>query len=62
MLHLVPANATTNLDILMNTSDEASLVVSGSVFEQLVTVNAEYQPIPELCTGWDVNEDATEYV
>ena len=62
VLHLVPANATTNLDILMNTSDEASLVVSGSVFEQLVTVNAEYQPIPELCTGWDVNEDATEYV
>ncbi|MCQ2439732.1 MAG: ABC transporter substrate-binding protein [Oscillospiraceae bacterium] len=62
VLHLVPANVTTNLDIMSNTSDEASLVVSGSVFEQLVSADADYKPVPELCTGWDVNDDSTEYV
>lgn len=61
-LHIVPDNIATNLDIVNNTSDEASLVVSGSVFEQLVSANAEYQPVAELCTGWDVNADSTEYV
>ncbi len=61
-LHIVPANVTTNLDIMSNTSDEASLVVSGSVFEQLVSADAAYSPVAELCTGWDVNEDSTEYV
>ncbi len=61
-LHIIPANVTTNLDIVTNTSDEAALAVSGSVFEQLVSADADYTPVPELCTGWDVNEDATEYV
>ena len=61
-LHLVQTNVTTNLDVLMNTSDDASLVVSGSVFEQLLTMNGDYVPTAELCTGWDVNEDSTEYV
>lgn len=61
-LHIVPDNITTNLDIMSNTSDEASLAVSGSVFEQLVSANADYQPVAELCTSWDVNDDSTEYV
>lgn len=60
-LHIVPPELTTNLDIMNNTSDCASLMVSGSVFEQLVSVDADYQPVPELCSSWDVNEDSTEY-
>lgn len=61
-LHVVPPELTTNLDVMTNTSDCASLMVSGSVFEQLVSVNEDYQPVPELCASWEVNADSTEYV
>ncbi len=61
-LHVVPPELTTNLDIMNNTSDCASLMVSGSVFEQLVSVDADYQPVPELCESWEINEDSTEYI
>ena len=61
-LHIVPPELNTNLDIMMNTTDSASLIVSGSVFEQLVTVNENYEPIPELAESWEINADSTEYV
>ena len=61
-LHIVPPELTTNLDIVTNTSDSAALIVSGSVFEQLVTANADYEPVAELCTDWEINDDCTEYV
>lgn len=60
-LHIATPDLTTNLDIMMNTSDSASLAVSGSVFEQLVSVDADYQPVPELCETWEISDDATEY-
>jgi len=61
-LHIAPSSINTNLDITMNTSDDASLIVAGSVFEQLVVADENYEPQPELCESWEVNDDCTEYV
>ena len=60
-IHIIPNNVNTNLDIMLNTADEANLVAHGSVFEQLVSMNAEYEIVPELAERYEISEDNTEY-
>lgn len=50
-----------NLDIAMSTEDIASEVTYGSVFEQLVALNADNEVVCELCEFYEVNEDYTVY-
>lgn len=60
-LHIALGTEPANLDVELNTEDVASTVVTGSVFEYLVTMNENYEPIPELAESWDVSDDKTEY-
>lgn len=50
-----------NLDIAMSTEDIASEVTYGSIYEQLVALNADNEVVCELCESFDVNEDNTVY-
>ena len=50
-----------NLDIAMSTEDIASVVAYGSVYEQLVALNADNEIVCELCERFDVNDDNTVY-
>ncbi|MEA4891858.1 MAG: ABC transporter substrate-binding protein [Peptococcaceae bacterium] len=61
-IHIVPDNINTNLDIMLNTSDEANLVAHGAVFEQLVSMDASYNIVPELAEKVEVSDDNTEYI
>lgn len=60
-IHIIPDNINTNLDIMLNTSDEANLVAHGSVFEQLVSMDAQYNIVPELAEKVEISDDNTEY-
>jgi len=60
-LHIAMSVVPTNLDVVMNTADDAAQIASGPIFEQLVAMNDKYEPVPELCTSWDMSEDATTY-
>ena len=50
-----------NLDIAMSTEDIASVVAYGSIYEQLVALNADNEVVCELCENFDVNDDNTVY-
>lgn len=60
-LHIVIGTEPTNLDVVMNTATVAVQVSYGTIFESLVTMNDKYEPIPELCESWSINDDCTEY-
>ena len=60
-LHFAMAVVPTNLDVVMNTADDAAEVAVGPIFEQLVAMNKQYEPVPELATDWVMSEDATTY-
>lgn len=60
-LHIAMSVVPTNLDVVMNTADDAAQIASGPIFEQLVAMDNTYKPVPELCTKWDMSEDATTY-
>lgn len=60
-LHIAISSEPTNLDVVVNTATVAVQVAYGTIFESLVTMNENYEPIPELCESWTVNDDSTEY-
>ncbi len=60
-LHFAMAVVPTNLDVVMNTADDAAEVAVGPIFEQLVAMNKQYVPVPELATDWVISEDSTTY-
>lgn len=61
-VHVVIGSNPSHLDIAMTTEDVAAVVAQGTIFEQLVAINDQYMPVPELAESVDVNGDNTEYV
>lgn len=61
-IHVVIGSNPSHLDIAMTTEDVAAVVAQGTIFEQLVAINDQYMPVPELAASVDVNDDNTEYV
>lgn len=51
-----------SLDLMKNTSAIGRYICNGSVFEKLVTLDANSDAKPELCESYDINADSTEYV
>lgn len=49
------------MDISRNTAIISRMIMKGTVFESLLTMDANYTPTPELCESYDVNDDATQY-
>lgn len=50
-----------NLDIAMSTEDIASEVTYGSIYEQLVALNADNEVVCELCESFDISPDNKVY-
>ena len=60
-LNIALGGAPTNLDIMVNTADDSSVIAYGSIFEQLVALNNKSEPVPELCTHWEISDDSRVY-
>jgi len=60
-IHIAIGVAPSNLDVVMNTADVAAEIANGTIFEQLVAMDKNYKPVPELCTDWVMSDDATTY-
>lgn len=60
-IHVVISSSPSHLDIAMTTEDVAAEVAQGTIFEQLVAINDQYMPVPELAESVDINDDTTEY-
>lgn len=61
VLDIAMAVIPTNLDVVMNTADDAAQIASGPIFEQLVAMDNTYKPVPELATHWEMSDDAKHY-
>lgn len=48
-------------DLQKTTSNESRVALCGTVYEQLMTLNGEGEPVPELCEDYTMSEDATEF-
>ncbi len=60
-IHIVLSSAPSHLDIVMTTEDTAARVAQGSIFEQLVTIDSNYQPVMELAESYETDDESTEY-
>lgn len=60
-IHAAIQSSPSHLDIVMTTEDVAANVAQGTIFEQLVAINENYEPVPELAESIDVSDDKTEY-
>lgn len=61
-IHVVLSSSPSHLDIVMTTEDVAAAVAQGTIFEQLVALNEQYEAVPELAESIDVSEDTKEYI
>ena len=50
-----------SMDISRNTAIISRMIMKGTVFEELLTMDENYTPTPELCERYEVNADATQY-
>lgn len=48
-------------DVHKTTTLIARQLFSGTVWEKLVTLNAQSEVVPELCESWEMSEDATTF-
>ncbi|MDO4321694.1 MAG: ABC transporter substrate-binding protein [Lachnospiraceae bacterium] len=60
-LHIALGAEPANLDIVANSATVSVEVADGTIFESLVTVNENYEPIPELAESWEISDDNTVY-
>lgn len=60
-LNIALSGSPSNLDIQMNTSDDAAVVAFGSIYEMLVQLDANGNVVCELAESFDINDDATVY-
>ena len=49
-------------DVHVNSSQVARLVMTGNVFEQLVTLDSQGRPVPELCSSFESLDDCRSWV
>lgn len=57
-LHIAVTQQAPSLDLHKNSSLIARQIMDGTVWEKLVTQNANAEAVPELCESYDVSEDA----
>ncbi|MDF2473628.1 MAG: transporter peptide-binding protein [Anaerocolumna sp.] len=50
-----------NYDVHKTTTLVARQLFSGTVWEKLVTLNGNAEVVPELCSSWEMSEDATTF-
>ena len=48
-------------DLHKTTANGSRVALCGTVYEQLVTLNGEGEPVPELCESYEMSDDATEF-
>lgn len=48
-------------DLHKTTSNGSRVALCGTVYEQLMTLNGNGEPVPELCESYEMNEEATEF-
>ncbi len=61
-IHIAVQQEAPSLDLHKNSSLIARQMCSGTVWEKLVTLNANAEPVPELCSSYTVSKDAKEFV
>ena len=49
------------LDLVMTTSVGGRQVALGTVWERLLTLNSQGEPVPELCESYEMSEDVTTF-
>ena len=49
-------------DVHVNSSQVARLVMTGNVFEQLVTLDSQGRPVPELCSSFESLDECRSWV
>lgn len=57
-LHIAVAQQAPSLDLHKNSTLIARQMMDGTVWEKLVTQNANAEAVPELCESYDVSDDA----
>lgn len=57
-LHIAVTQQAPSLDLHKNSSLIARQIMDGTVWEKLVTQNANAEAVPELCESYDISEDA----
>lgn len=60
-LNIAVSQESATYDLPMTTSAVARQMLAGTVWERLVTLNANAEPVPELCTSWDMSDDARTF-
>ena len=48
-------------DLHKTTSNGSRVALCGTVYEQLMTLNGEGEPVPELCESYEMSDDVTEF-
>lgn len=61
-IHYAVSQEAPSLDLMKNSSLIARTICNGTVFEKLVTLNSQSEPVPELAESVDVNADSTEFI
>ncbi len=60
-LHVAVSQEAPSLDLHKNSSAIAREIGRGTIWEQLFTLNANSEVVPEIATGYDVSEDGRTY-
>ena len=58
-IHMATQQEAASYDVHKTTTLIARQVFAGTVWEKMVTLNANSEVIPELCTSYEMSEDAT---
>lgn len=61
VINIANSSECSTFDLHMTSENIARVTAGGTVYEQLVTLNASGEPVPELCESYEVNEDSTEF-
>lgn len=61
ILNIAVAQQAPSLDLHKNSTLIARQMCSGTVWEKLVTLDANSEPVPELCESYDISEDARTF-
>ncbi len=60
-MHIAFSDAPDTLDLTNTSSDSASNIMLGTVFEMLVALTEDYGVAPQLAESYEVSDDATTY-
>lgn len=60
-IHYAVSQESPSLDLMKDSSLIARFISNGTIYEKLVTLNSNSEPVPELAEKIDVNSNSTEY-